>query len=322
MAHVTKWTTLLFGLLAGALLLAACRPRPLAATQPALETQAAVASQSANPTFSGQSASPGGTAATATASPRLPSPTPEPLALRVNGLGLPLAQYQGELQRRQAAAGRELSAAEQKEVLDGLLDQALLAQAAYAQGFSLDDAALQARLEHLIEQAGGPAAFQEWLKANAYDEPGFRRDLVLSAAAAWMRDQLAAQVPKAQEQVHVRQIRVSSAARAQAVLAQLQQGQDFGKLAALYDPVTYGDLGWLPRGYLTDPRLEQAVFDLPAGQHTPVIEVATGYHILQVIERAGQRPLDPQALLALQLKAVQDWLAAQRAQAEIQILVP
>jgi len=41
-----------------------------------------------------------------------------------------------------------------------------------------------------------------------------------------------------------------------------------------------------------------------------------------VIARDPTRPLSPQALLALQLKAVEDWLQMQRAQSTIEIQNP
>ena len=256
-----------------------------------------------------------------TLTPAPPTATPEPLAAQVNGLGIPLAQYHDELERMRLAYNRELTPADQQSALDALIDQALLAQAAYTQGFTLDEAGLQARLDKLVEQAGGRAAFEEWMKANFFTEASFMRDLAVSAAAAWMRDQAAAQVPAAQEQVHARQMLFSSAAAANTALGKLQAGENFTTLAALYDPVKRGDLGWFPRGYLTDARLDEAVFGLEVGQYTPVIQTSSGYHILLVIERQTDRPLEPQARLALQHSAVLAWLKEQRTSANIQILV-
>ena len=43
-------------------------------------------------------------------------------------------------------------------------------------------------------------------------------------------------------------------------------------LAAEYDPVAEGELGWFPRGYLFDKELEDAAFGLQAGEYSQVIE--------------------------------------------------
>ena len=78
---------------------------------------------------------------------------------------------------------------------------------------------------------------------------------------------------------------------------------DFDEFAALVDPVTHGDIGWFPRGYLPFKAIEQAAFALQAGQMSDVTQTDLGYHILKVIER-GQHPLSADALLVLQDKAV------------------
>jgi peptidyl-prolyl cis-trans isomerase C len=139
---------------------------------------------------------------------------------------------------------------------------------------------------------------------------------------AWMRDQLIAQVPTTAEQVHVRQILLYSSDQANEVLAQLKAGKDFAALAAQYDPLTFGDLGWSPRHYLLDPKIEEAVFSLQPGQSSDVIQTSAGFHIIQVIERESQRPLDSNALLALQLQALDNWLQERRNQSQIQFLLP
>jgi peptidyl-prolyl cis-trans isomerase C len=137
-----------------------------------------------------------------------------------------------------------------------------------------------------------------------------------------MRDQIAAGVPQATEQVHARQILVYNSDKAAEVTASLSAGGDFATLAAQYDPVTRGDLGWFPQGYLLDPDLEAAVFALQPGETSQVVQTSAGYHVLQVIERDPQHPLDPQARLILQEHAVRDWLAARREQSKIEIILP
>jgi parvulin-like peptidyl-prolyl isomerase len=198
----------------------------------------------------------------------------------------------------------------------------LLAQGATEAGYQIDEAGLQARLDELTGRMGGPQALAEWMAAYGYTEATFRSDLARSLAAAWMRDEIGGGVPETAEQVHVRQILFRDAESANAAYSQIQTGADFTTLAAENDPLAHGDLGWFPQGYLPDPLVEQAAFALQPGETSAVIESPSGYHILQVVERDPQRPLDPDARLSLQVQAVQSWLEARRAESEIQILAP
>jgi peptidyl-prolyl cis-trans isomerase C len=250
-----------------------------------------------------------------------------PLAVRVNGEEITLAEYQEELARYQAAveesgANSESESEAGQRVLDDLVDQVLLAQGAREGGFSLTETELQARLDALAEEAGGETALAEWQAANGYTPESFQTSLERALAAAWMRDQVIAAVPESAEQVHARQILLHNEDQAREVLARLGAGEKFDTLAAEFEPVTFGDLGWFPRGYLLEPALEEAAFALEPEAYSRVVETRLGFHLVQLIEREPDRPLDPDALLALQRNALQEWLEARRSESEIQTLLP
>ncbi len=266
-------------------------------------------------------------AATETPTPPTPSPTPEPLALRVNGEGIPLAEFQAGMEQIRAAAqalGQTLSPEEQrKRVLEDLTGQELLAQAARSAGFEVSEADVQARLEAVSASLGGADALKDWLARMGYTEASFRSALRRSLEAAWQRDQIMASVPASAEQVHARQILVFTEAAAQQVQQQLKQaGANFATLAFGYDLSTGGDLGWFPRGYLTQPAVEDAAFSLQAGEISGIIKTDFGYHIIQVIERDANRPLTPEARQALGQKALKAWLDEQRQNAQVEELAP
>ena len=141
-----------------------------------------------------------------------------------------------------------------------------------------------------------------------------------------MRDRVLAQVGQTAEQVHARHILVDSAAAAQALLAQIQAGADFGQLAqqSSLDTLTKangGDLGWFPRGSLPAKELEDAAFALQPGQISDVIQTAFGYHIVQVLDRDPARPLEGEQLVKVQQQAVENWLNGLRSKAQVEILV-
>ncbi|MDO9068996.1 MAG: SurA N-terminal domain-containing protein, partial [Deltaproteobacteria bacterium] len=164
-----------------------------------------------------------------------PTPTEEPMAVRVNGDGITLADYQRELgllQSAQKEDGMQADAQTQKtQVLDSLIDQILLSQFAVSSGHSIEDAELQKRISDLASQLGGIDKLDQWKSSYGYDDPAFQRTLRQNMAAAWMQDQVAAQVGTTADQVHARQIRVNSEGEARSIQAQLQAGSDFTQLA-------------------------------------------------------------------------------------------
>jgi len=261
---------------------------------------------------------PSGTS-TATPTLNIPSPTPLPLAARVNGEPLTLAAYQLELSLYQAS-GVNLAADAGQFVLDNLIDETLLAQAARQAGFVADETALQQRLERLAAQMGGAASIDAWLADNGYSQGDFHQTLKRAVEAAWMRDRIIAAVPSSAEQVHARQILLYNSAEAEQVLAQIRAGADFAKLALTYDPLMGGELGWFPQGYLPEAALEQAAFALQPGEYSAVIQTPLGFHILQVVERQADRPLTADVRLILQEKALARWLSERRLQSHIETI--
>jgi peptidyl-prolyl cis-trans isomerase C len=252
-----------------------------------------------------------------------PSPTPIPAKAKVNGEIISLAEFNAELERFKAAQAELGNTVSDEEaatiVLDDLVAQYLLAQGAEQAGFVVDDALLQERIDKLAREVGGEDALNQWLAEHAYHPESFRAALRRSIAAAWMRDQLAGQIAKSKDQVHVRQILFYNEERARQVLTDIQAGRtDFDEFAVLVDPVTRGDLGWFPRGFLPEKAVEQAAFALPVGQVSDVITTDLGYHLIKILEREN-RPLSPDALLALQSRAVREWVGQQRLQSIVVI---
>ena len=263
---------------------------------------------------------------TATSTPEPPTATPEPMALTVNGEGVTVVEFNAEVQRyltSQTNLGKTVSPEDATtKVREDLTAQLLLAQGARAQGFRLDEAGLQARIDSLAAQVGGPESLSKWQAEHGYSEPAFRSSLKRAAEAGWMRDKILAEVPSTAEQVHVQQILLYNQDTALSFLTQLNGGADFDELALRADPLTRGDLGWVPRGYLLEPKIEEAAFNLTVGQYSDVIATDVGFHILRILERDPQRPLSPDAYLTLQELALKDWVDAQRQQAQVVFAEP
>jgi peptidyl-prolyl cis-trans isomerase C len=271
----------------------------------------------------GSHATPTPAGPTATSIP--PTATPQPSVATVNGESLSVTEFQtqmAEYKSAQTALGKTVTDQDaSKTVLEDLIAQMLLAQAAKAAGFELKDADLQSREAALASQLGGTEQLAAWESAHGYTDATFLVTLKRSAEAAWMRDKIITAVPKTADQVHVQQILLYNADDAQAVLNQLQGGADFDTLAAQYDPNTRGELGWFPKGYLLEPKIEDAAFSLQPGQTSGVIQTEAGFNIIKVLERDAQHPLSPDAYLAMQELALKDWISQQRSKADV-VLAP
>ena len=255
-----------------------------------------------------------------------PTPTEAPLAARVNGEGILLAEYEAELKRYRAGIEQlgeqfdpELA---KQEVMDDLVAQTLFAQTAAAQNYYVDEVDLQAEIDQYEEAAGGQDVLQIWISENFYDLDSFREAVSRDMAVIWMRNSLIAQVPQTAEQVHARQILVNSENEAIGIQRQLEVGNSFKSLAFSFDPLTGGELGWFPRGYLLQPEVENAAFSIQPGYYSGIITTSLGFHIVEVIEVDPNHPLSQDALLFMQHQALENWLDEQINQSTIEILIP
>jgi peptidyl-prolyl cis-trans isomerase C len=248
-----------------------------------------------------------------------------PVAATVNGEGIPAAEYKAQVEEYKAAhqaLGQTVTEDDaSKAVLEDLITQVLLAQGARAAGFDLSDSDLQSRIQALATQLGGEDKLAAWESAHGYTEASFPIALQRADEAAYMRDKIVSAVPKTADQVHVQQILLYNADDAQAIRNRLQGGTDFNTLATRVDPKTRGELSWFPRGYLLEPKIEEAAFSMQVGDVSDVIQTSAGYDIIKVLERDPQHPLSPDAYLAMQELALKDWIAKQRASATV-ILAP
>lgn len=256
----------------------------------------------------------------------VPTATALPMAVLVNGEGILLSEYDSEMLRLQDALtelGKELTPEEQRNrVINGFVDELLLAQAAVKAGQEVSDEDVQARIDQLVNDLGSMEKLVEWQNTNHYTDETFKVALKRQMTTARQRDSITEGVPATAEQIHARQLFFKNESNATLALKQLEDGVDFSTLAAQQDPTLKGDLGWFPRGMLTQPEVEKAVFALQPGETTGIIASSLGYHIVNVIEREADHVLSTEARLMLQKAALNEWLAVNRAKSTIEILVP
>lgn len=260
--------------------------------------------------------------------PAPPTLTPAPpIAAIVNGEKIALTSYQASLLQFEAALTQNPNLLAQDEtaqdkVLTALIERQILSQAARAAGFSADDQIVAERTAKLTTEIGGEEALLNWMTTNGYTPESFAVELVLEIEAAWQREQIANSVPTSAEQIKARQVLYYNQAQAQSSYNDLLNGSSFDVLIVYNDQGDRGYLGWFPRGYLLIPAVEETAFALQPGQYSQVIGTEIGYLIIQVLDRDPNRPLAPGALRVLQTQAVQNWLAAQTQQSQIEISLP
>jgi foldase protein PrsA len=248
-----------------------------------------------------------------------------PLAARVNGQPIFLDVYQKQVAQTEKALTEQALILEGEEgqaqlaqirqnVLNGLIEQAIIEQAAAGAGISVTQEELEATVQQSIALGQGQETLDQWLAENDKTMETFRETQRSQLIASKMIEYVTATVPTTAEQVHARHIRTSDRAAAQALLDQLKGGANFAALAqqASEDVSTAangGDLGWFPRDVpLMPPQVVESAFALPQGGISELVESDQGFHIVKVEARETNRPLAPEMLLYLRQKAFETWL--------------
>ncbi|MGC9359628.1 MAG: peptidylprolyl isomerase [Anaerolineae bacterium] len=221
-------------------------------------------------------------------------------------------------------------------VLEQLIEDRLVRQAAEREGITVTDAEIDARLRQEFgfseEQTGSSetqsdfeTVYAEWIaavtKQAEVSEVDVRKFVAGDLYRFKLEDIIIADVPTTAEQVHARHILVDTEEEAQQALARLKAGESFEAVASDVSVDTYsaqagGDLGWFPRGAMV-PEFEDVAFSTPPGEISDVVASDYGYHIILVEEYDADRELEPYMLTQKQNQAVGEWLQLQRETAEI-----
>ena len=205
---------------------------------------------------------------------------------RVNGALVRGDDYARSLDalERDRRAGRE--PADRRLVLDRLIDEELLVQRGLELGLARQDARVRRDLTAAVidavvtEHEDGTPSDAELEAFYRRERDFFARPGRLRIRQLWCRADTAADAPSAE-------------ARARASAASLRAGEDFaGVRARLGDP----EIAPLPDALLSPAKLLdhlgptalRAALELEAGAVSDPVRSATGYHVLQVIEREAE----------------------------------
>jgi len=259
------------------------------------------------------------------------------LIARVNGQPIYLDVYQKQVEQTEKAlveqgimaqgdVGDAQRAQLRANVLQGLIDQVLIEQAAAEMGITVDDSELEQSLSGMV--AEGTGSIEQWLAANNMTMEELRAMQRAQLLASKVIAVVSAAVPTVAEQVHARHIFTVDQAKGQALLERIKRGENFAALAQRESEdastsANGGDLGWFPRDAPLMPlAVVQTAFALSVGEVSQLVQSEAGYHIVKVEAREENRPLAPEMLLYAQQNAFQAWLAERRARAVIEHYQP
>ncbi len=213
-----------------------------------------------------------------------------------------------------------------KKVLDQLIVQKVLLVVAKEDSIEIEqsqvDKLLEQQIDGMIQQLGSPEKLEEYFGTSLRRiRKNFRKEIEENLLVKSLEQQRFAQIPISRREViefyrtmkdslpafptrvHISHILVpvqpSPDAREKAlqkireVQKKLQEGADFAELAREYsdDPGSAsrgGDLGFTRRGEFVRP-FEEVAFNLRIGEISDVVETQFGYHIIQLLDRRGEK---------------------------------
>lgn len=272
-------------------------------------------------------------AQTTTAEPPIDSGTPVGMPVNANGERIVARVNDAEIlesELNRALSRYQLHQLEgvdenalRTDVLNALIEQALIDQAAAAQNVTVTDAEVQAEIDANMQIAGSEAAWQQWLADNLYTPEEFRETLRETLVTARMRDLVTQGVNGNVPHVHARHILVATEAEANDLLARIHNGEDFAALAAAHssDVTTRdqgGDLGWFAQGELLEPYLAEVAFSLQPGEVAGPVATSLGFHLVQTLEQ-GERPIPEEKRPIVAQGQFEQWLAGLISQATIEV---
>ncbi len=226
-------------------------------------------------------------------------PTPEPVAVET---AVPITTTEG------VTATQGLTATEGITVTEGSTPEA-------------EPTPAPMTYDEFVESSTG--YFQAIREATGYSEQEFRTMLESSLYRTKVEEALMAEMPTTAEQVHALHILVETQEEAEQVLARLAAGEAFEDLARELSLDTTsgqegGDLGWFPRGWMVEP-FEEAAFGLAPGETSDPVQSQFGFHIIRVLERDAERPLEEADVERYQRLQLDEWYEAQKSDEGIEI---
>lgn len=257
-----------------------------------------------------------------------------PLAARVNNRPIFLSEYQRQLHQFEqtlrlqgveinSKAGQAQLNQFQQQILESLLDQAIIEQYAEAAGITATPAEVEDKIKETVDQLPPSIRFEDWLHANRLTYEQFSNDLRSQLTAGQVFERVTQHVPLAADQVLVSYLVTQNRATAKEMISQLAQGASFETIAGADGAEVAATLRvWYVPGYKLLPQaVETGLKALQPGQAVGPIETAEGVYIIKLEDKAFNKPLTDQAIQTLKQQIFNRWLQQQRSTAVIEKFV-
>lgn len=255
----------------------------------------------------------------------------------VNGEDIPLADFQRQAfdtQRFYVEQGLDPNTEDgqrqllflRKQVLDDMINQVLIAQAASEMGIAATDEEVAERMQSYLEDFGTEEELATSLAQSGTNVDEIETMERSSIVGQKLLERITVDVPATAEFVHARHVLCETAEACEAALGRLNTGEAFDAVAGAVsaDETSAkrgGDLDWIARGMLPSQQLEDEIFKLQPGERSGVVQTDFGFHVIEVLERDAERELSADQRYALREKRLMEWLEQQRQSSDIVINV-
>lgn len=195
-----------------------------------------------------------------------------------------------------------------REVLDRLVEDAIVAKEAKKLGVKVEKKELDESFDQLVSSNGGRKDFSEIL--NKYYGLTIDEFKVKIYQPRMLREKLTEKINSEENVTGV------SKKRAEDLVAQIKKGADFAKLARENsgDPASSangGDLGFFGKGKMV-PEFEEAAFKLKKGEVSEPVRTVYGYHIIKVTDKKNNEVKASHILI--KVRDFNEWLEEKKAE--------
>jgi peptidyl-prolyl cis-trans isomerase C len=236
------------------------------------------------------------------------------------------------------------------KALQNLIDHQLQYQDAVAKGMKPDKKQIKVRMEKIRDRFGSKKEFKKALEQMGVTEDDLRemvsRDILIQAVTAKTVDE-PAQANEAElrqyydknvamfkqpEAVKLMLISMKAKKKARAALKKIKNGEDFAAVAAEMSEDDYrvkgGDFGYIHRGRLKFPKIENEAFRLKAGETSGLLQADGTWFIIKAGERKPEEQLSFEQVknkLKADLEAqrtaelTEKWMSDLKAKAKIEV---
>lgn len=209
-------------------------------------------------------------------------------------------QYYGADILEQEFEGVKFADVLREDILQMLVQDALIKEYVLANGFVISDETFKAEfdeLKNLLEEDPETKALYESVGVtDAFLETQVRGSLMMEEFSRIIRglidedtEKLEALFESNTVQISARHILVEDEATGNEVLSKIEAGEDFSELATAYskDPgsaASGGSLGYFAKGVMV-PEFENAAFALNIGEVSGLVQTSYGYHIIKLEDK-------------------------------------